>query len=98
MLVQNGVEGVVRRAAKIHRDNVSVLTEVSSLLKTLGMDSLRDMTGACEPLPPSPPLPPPWSAGHGLLVSDTETSRAGPAAVGAAGAVTKNSWRELASK
>lgn len=88
----------MRRAAKIHRDNVSVITEVSALLKTLGMDSLRDTAGACESLPPSPPLPPPRSEGHGQLVSDPETSRAGPAGVDAGGAVTKNSWRELASK
>lgn len=40
LLVRNSVGQVVRRAAKTHGNDTSVTTEVSALLKTLGMDPL----------------------------------------------------------
>lgn len=61
LLVDNGVEGVVTRAAKAHVDNLSVATEASALLHSLGMDSIRiNASGAtCSALPPAPLTPPP---------------------------------------
>ncbi|CAM9137443.1 unnamed protein product [Ectocarpus sp. 13 AM-2016] len=60
LLVDNGVEGVVTRAAKAHVDNLSVAMEASALLHSLGMDSIRiDASGAtCSALPPAPPTQP----------------------------------------
>ncbi|CAB1112283.1 unnamed protein product [Ectocarpus sp. CCAP 1310/34] len=61
LLVDNGVEGVVTRAAKAHVENLSVTMEASALLHSLGMNSIRiDASGAtCSALPPAPPTPQP---------------------------------------
>lgn len=99
LLVRNGVDGVVRRAAAIHHDKVLVTTGVSALLKALGMDPLQDKAGACGLCSSPPPPPPPLPAGHGLLASDTETSGAvGATAFVTGGVVTNNSWQESTSK
>ena len=55
------MEGVVTKAAKVHKNNLSVSTEASALLRTLGMDPIA--SDAPEPSPSALPPPPPPSGG-----------------------------------
>ncbi len=57
LLIEHDVKGVVTGAAKTHKKNLSVSTEASALLRTLGMDPITSDAPASSSsvLPPAPP-------------------------------------------
>lgn len=73
LLIENGVEGVVKRAAKSHKKNLSVSAEASALLRTLGMDPIT--SDASAPSASALPPPPPPSVGAVVTIgADTKAS------------------------
>lgn len=55
LLIEHGVEGVVTQAAMAHVGNMSVITEASALLRTLGLPPVINSTCSSALLRPPPP-------------------------------------------
>lgn len=60
LLIENGMEDIVTRAAKAHMNDPSVATEASALFRCLGMHrrTIHTPPATVRPLPPPLSLPP----------------------------------------